>query len=184
MNHELRQKTEDANNYDSLVASLEEKNHTFLLKLEQNNITLSEKDIVIGKLEGDVRDLTAKNEEQKYQVNQLVEKVSLLAEDNMKSCSERSKHIEKGETFISKINHLNDSIQILKDDKSELEKELNSVKEIHLSFLESCNQAINPGMKIGDDFDIEFVQNGIINNLQDLQGSMASYQKRHDVDQQ
>ena len=101
----------------------------------------------------------------------------------MKNCSERSKGIDKEESFISQIKELSAEIDHLKDQRNEIEKEWNSVKDIHLSFLESWNHVINPDIQIGNDYDIEFVQNGIINNIKDLRNNIISYQNRHKEDQ-
>jgi hypothetical protein len=180
----LESQLEEVSNFKIVVASLEETNHSLLLNLEQSQNASKEKDGIISRMEQKLINLEEENESHKLKINNLVEKVTSLAEENSKSFSERSKNINKEESYVSKISSISEEMNRVKEEKSELEREINSVKEIHLSFLESCNQAIHPGMKIGDDYDIEFVQNGIVNNIEDMRNSIENYQKRHEQDQE
>ena len=184
LNSEVQNKLTEINDLNIGTASLKEQNQFLQVTVEQLQKSTDEKDVEIKKLKDYTKQIEEKNQQQKSQVDQLVERVTILAEDNSKSCTERSKNIEMGESYISKVNALNEELQKLKDVKTQLEKECNSVKEIHLSFLETCNHAINPDLQIGEDYDIEFVQNGILNNINDLRDSISNYQKRHEEDRE
>ena len=183
LTNQLNEKLEEINNYCIVVNNLDEKNQELLLHLEQTQQCLVERESQINECKEIIQGLEDKNEEQKLQVNQLVEKITSLASDNMKNWTERSKGIDKEESFISQIKQLTSEIESLKELQNEADKEWNSVKEIHLSFLETWNNIINPDLAIGNDYDIEFVQNGIINNIKDLKNSIYSYQSRHNEDQ-
>lgn len=148
---QLSEKVEEIDNYNIVVASLEERNQSLLITLEQSKKNNQEIDRKVKDLETQVKTLSNINDEQKNQVDLLVAKVASLADDNLKSHSERSKTIEKSEDFFGKITKLTDQLESERREKLKLENENESVKNIHLSFLEACNGAINPGMGIGDD---------------------------------
>ena len=57
------------------------------------------------------------------------------------------------------------------------------MKDVYFTFLETCHNIINPDLKITDDFDIEFVQNGILNRLKELQANIFEYETQQKEDQ-
>ena len=181
---QLNEKVEEINNYNIVITNLEEKNKALVTDLEQMQKKFLEKDTHVSSLQKQITDLEEKNADQKDQVNKLVEKVTSLAEDNMKNFSERSKNIEKGETYIHQVKELTDEIQNFKEINSKLEEEKNQINSVHMDFLLSCHNLINPGMEIGEDWDLEFVQNGILNNIKDMHDSIEYYKKRHEDDEQ
>jgi chromosome segregation ATPase len=148
---QLTEKVEEINNYNIVLASLEERNQSLLITLEQSQATNHEMNRKVKVLETQVNNLGSINDEQKNQVDLLVARVTSLADDNLKSHSERSKTIDKSEDFVNKITELTNQLASVKNEKLKIESENESIKDIHLSFLETCNGAINPGMKIGDD---------------------------------
>ena len=54
------------------------------------------------------------------------------------------------------------------------------MKDVYFTFLETCHNIVNPDLKITD----EFVQNGILNRLKELQANIFDFETQHKEDQE
>ena len=183
LNSVIEQKSNEIGNYNIVVNSYEEKHSVLESNLERLQNDIQHYEHENRECKEIINNLEHTNSQQKQQIESLIEKVTSLADENQKSLSDKSLIIQKEEEHLEKVSELNKIIEDLNNEKLEIRSEHDSMKDVYFTFLETCHNIVNPDLKITDEFDIEFVQNGILNRLKELQASIFEYETQHKEDQ-